>query len=241
MIATLRTTVGAVAEAVLPLGGLPSLAAPEDLVVAGARRGAHAERTLAGRVALRLLLAHVLGAPAAEAPLLPIERTCDVCGEPHGRPRTAGAALSGSASGPHVLVAVAACEDGAEEPPPLGVDIQELPRTLWDGFDAAVLHPDEHLTESAGPRARVDLWTRKEAVLKAAGVGLRIDPHRLRLVPRLTRGVRQWAVHECSPRPTLGLVVEDLPGEVPCALATSADSRRPMRAHDLGPLLPAPR
>ncbi|PWH05305.1 hypothetical protein DEO23_14680 [Brachybacterium endophyticum] len=237
MIATLRTTVDAVAKAALSLGGMPSLAAPEDLIAAGARQGAHAERTLAGRVALRLLLAHVLGAPAAEAPLLPIERTCDVCGVPHGRPRTVGASLSGSTSGPHILVAVATCEDRAEEPPPLGVDIQELPQALWNGFDAAVLHPDEHLTELVDLRARVNLWTRKEAVLKAAGVGLRIDPHRLLLVPRQARGVWQWAVHECSPCPTLGLVIQDLPGTVPCAVASSAVDTQPMLTLDLRVLL----
>lgn len=154
-------------------GGDPrALVAAADAAAAEERvREEDRRRTLAGRLALRLLA----GARTGKDPVsLAIDRTCDRCGAPHGRPRMHGISASTSTSGGSVLVAVGPPD--AE----LGVDVQDVPDRLWDGFDEYALHPAER---RAGLDAaeRIRLWAEKEAVLKAAGLGLRAAPSRLRL------------------------------------------------------------
>ncbi|GMA27185.1 4'-phosphopantetheinyl transferase family protein [Arenivirga flava] len=153
-------------------GDARKLVAPADLAAAEERvREEDRRRTLAGRLALRLLAGRrICERPAA----LTVDRSCDRCGAPHGRPRLAGLSASTSTSGDRVLVAVGPPD--AE----LGVDVQVVPERLWDGFDEYALHPSER---RAGLDAaeRIRLWAEKEAVLKAAGHGLRAAPSRLRL------------------------------------------------------------
>lgn len=153
-------------------GDARRLVAPEDLAAADERvREEDRRRTLAGRLALRLLAGQRTGSgPAA----LAIDRTCDRCGAPHGRPRMHGLSASTSTSGGTVLVAVGPPD--AE----LGVDVQAVPDRLWDGFDEYALHPAERRA-GLDATARIRLWAEKEAVLKAAGLGLRAAPSRLRL------------------------------------------------------------
>lgn len=232
MIRVLSTTVEAVLEGTRGLGGAEDLVAPEDLLAAHARRGRHGDRTLAGRAALRLLLAHVLGEAPARARELAMERTCERCGAPHGRPRAPGLSLSGSTSEDQVLVAVAAHEAR------VGVDVQSIPTTLWPGFDTAVLHPrDRPRSERGGPREDIRLWTRKEALLKAAGVGLRIDPSRIPLADPGAGDAPWWSMPREAPHEVQGLYVRDLPGTVPRAIAAAA--MLPVRCIDLAAVLPA--
>ncbi|MDN5685403.1 MAG: 4'-phosphopantetheinyl transferase superfamily protein [Brachybacterium sp.] len=217
MIHVLSTTVPAVLEGTRRHGGATALVAPEDVIAARARRGSPGDRTLAGRAALRLLLAHVLGERPDRARGISVQRPCESCGGPHGRPRAPGVSLSGSTSEDQVLVAVAAQEVQ------LGVDVQALPTTLWPGFDAAVRHPRERTRRhDAGLRSAIAVWTRKEAVLKAAGVGLRIDPSSVPLVSRSEAEEAWWSVARDAPGETQGLHVRDLPGAVPRAVAASA-------------------
>ncbi|MGP5708156.1 4'-phosphopantetheinyl transferase family protein [Brachybacterium alimentarium] len=240
MICILGTTVESVLDQALTVGGPAALVSAADLAAARARRGAHGERTLAGRVALRLLLAHVQGDELADAAHLPVDRTCERCGADHGRPRSPRVSLSSSTSQRHVLVAV------GPEKMRIGVDAQALPASIWPGFDTAVLHPREHrLHDDGDVRARIALWTRKEAVLKAAGVGLQVDPSRLCLErrPVLERSPvpdrsqqSWWTVSGESPPQLQGLHVRDLPGAVPRALAASAPST--VRRIDLDAVLP---
>jgi 4'-phosphopantetheinyl transferase len=103
------------------------------------------------------------------------ERSCEHCGHPtHGRPRLAGPEpaldFSLSHSGAAVVVAVG--------PGPLGVDVEDLTRRpVAAGVVERVTTTDERdaLPAAGVPgrhRAVLELWTRKEAVGKALGLGV---------------------------------------------------------------------
>lgn len=159
--------------------GVQRLVSDRDRVAANARlRTEDSRRTLAGRAALRLLLAARIGVPAREAGALAIDRTCTQCGEQHGQPRLDGLSISSSTSGLHVLVAVGDADAR------VGVDVEVVPDELWTGFDAYALHPDERGSMPDGVEGvsqRIRAWAQKEAVLKAVGLGLRAAPARLRI------------------------------------------------------------
>ena len=124
---------------------------------------------LISHVRLRMLLAHRLGIPADRVTFGRFP--CPRCGEPAGRPRTEPFhGLEFSMSHTRGLVAIATASV------PVGVDVQRRPervaRTLLHG-----LHPDEAtsltIASSQDRAARYTrCWVRKEAVLKAEGVGL---------------------------------------------------------------------
>lgn len=97
----------------------------------------------------RLLLRELIS-ELTDAPAI-VTAACDECGEEHGRPQTPGRFASVSHTDDLVVVAVSDL--------PVGVDAERA--------DASV--PPEFARDAAG-------WTRIEAVLKAAGHGLRRDP-----------------------------------------------------------------
>jgi 4'-phosphopantetheinyl transferase len=125
-------------------------------------------------VASHAFLRRVLGDHLRVAPDdLRFVRTCDHCGHPrHGRPRLAGAeaSFSLSHSGPHVLVAVGAG--------PIGADIESAARRpVAAGVVRRCCTAAERswlagLPAGDQPAAFLRLWTRKEAVAKALGLGL---------------------------------------------------------------------
>lgn len=102
---------------------------------------------LVGTTLARYALGAWLGVPAAQAPL---DRTCERCGAPHGRPRVAGAHLSIAHAAGTALVAVSDA--------PVGVDLEPVGRGVPIDSGAADLAD----------------WVRKEAVLKLTGDGLRL-------------------------------------------------------------------
>ncbi len=124
---------------------------------------------LAGRMLLRTLAGELTATAPANVDLVAV---CPDCGGPHGRPVIPGSELRLSLSHGGGLV-VAAASWGAA----VGVDLEPLqvsPERLAAIRDltgeASVLH-----------------WTRVEAVLKADGRGLRVDPARVTL-----EGARGW-------------------------------------------------
>jgi 4'-phosphopantetheinyl transferase len=55
----------------------------------------------------------------------------------------------------------------------VGIDVERVAATSFDGFDETALHRDER---AAGDRERAVVWSRKESLLKALGTGLTVDP-----------------------------------------------------------------
>jgi 4'-phosphopantetheinyl transferase len=105
-------------------------------------------------------------------------RICPVCGsDRHGRPYlrgwTGSAAPAISISRTEGATLVAVSSGG-----PVGVDVERL-----CGFpDASVADVLLHPTEGPmTPRELATTWVRKEALLKASGVGLSVDPRTIRL------------------------------------------------------------
>lgn len=106
-----------------------------------------------------------------EAPQVVIDRRCDRCGQPHGRPRLPGSdlAVSISHSADRVLVALTG---GA----PVGVDVEWIHPVEVDGLAGHVLGSGE---SAAGLPEFFRYWTRKEAAVKATGDGLRMPLSRV--------------------------------------------------------------
>jgi 4'-phosphopantetheinyl transferase len=141
------------------------------------RRDADRERFLVGCALAKAVVAAGTG---REPAWVRFDRACRQCGRPHGKPAVVGGGpeLSVTHSGDLVAVAVAAA--------PVGVDVEQLdgrPRAPGGGDPAAlarmVLAEDERAALAAVPadgrvRAFLVAWTRKEAVTKAQGDGLRV-------------------------------------------------------------------
>lgn len=120
------------------------------------------DRFTLGVAMTRLALAGLLDLPPAAVPLT---RACRDCGEPHGPPVVAGGPhLSVSHSGDRVALALS---PGG----PVGIDVEACSRQLDSSIERHVLAPDE----SAAPEGDgiFTYWTRKEALVKATGDGLR--------------------------------------------------------------------
>lgn len=112
---------------------------------------------------LKLAAACRLGVAAGE---LTIDRSCDGCGKPHGRPRLPGTGLAASISHSGDRVAVALAETVE-----VGVDVEQLKPISVEQLAGHVLGPDEAAVSLA---EFFCYWTRKEAVVKATGEGLRM-------------------------------------------------------------------
>jgi len=156
-----------------PTGGLAAHLSPAE--AQSARRFTRAGDRLdymASHALFRLLAAHRLGRGFAETPQLEVTRRCAGCGSTgHGKPAVAGASLSLSRSNGAVMVAA------GPEGIPVGADIEHIPDTLHSGFDHYVASAAEREALAPGDiPARLRLWVAKEAVLKAAGLGLSVPP-----------------------------------------------------------------
>jgi 4'-phosphopantetheinyl transferase len=159
--------------------------------------------SLAARDLLRRSVHTDTGAPLAA---LRLERMpCRRCGEPHGRPRLApieGVQLP-DVSVAHTVGAVVV----AHGPHLVGVDVEQAGAARFEGFDDVALGADERAALQLVPTARRAMWrtrawVRKEAVLKATGHGLSVDPRDV-VVADAPQGpvVRSWSGPDAvSPR-----------------------------------------
>ncbi|MGW4520268.1 4'-phosphopantetheinyl transferase family protein [Amycolatopsis sp. NPDC004378] len=135
------------------------------------RQDADKRRFLTGRVLAKTVAAERLGL-AVES--VKFDATCEDCGKPHGRPRVPGADLTLSISHSGELIGVAATPSV-----PVGLDVETAGRRADDGLIEYALSPAEaaHLTGLGAEEKAAAFfvyWTRKEAVMKATGRGLRI-------------------------------------------------------------------
>lgn len=140
---------------------------------------------LAGRIALRAFAAGILGVGPGE---LTAAYACPDCGTgpelDHGRPgyrlhdAPAGLILSLSRSRGWALLA--ARRAGAAGMT-VGIDLEHSSGVMFPGFDDVALTAAERQLLVALPPEqampwRASAWARKEALLKARGTGLRVDP-----------------------------------------------------------------
>ncbi len=167
-------------------------------------------RFSARRAATRHLLARSTGLPLDE---LQIVRRCSVCGaRDHGRPQIIGMPIefSVSSSGGRAVVAIACTR--------VGVDIEitdarmafapDLPQTVLAGEESALL---DSLPDIDRAGTRLQMWVAKEAVLKADGRGLSVDPRRVDTSGVVTSGVGRvsldgaiWTVQSVIPASLVG-------------------------------------
>ena len=172
----------------------------------------------AGHVLARRAVASVLGSTASS---LRIDRTCPRCGAPHGRPVIVGShgvELSLSRCDDWVAVAICAVL-------PVGIDIESIQAVRIPGFPDVSIHPDERdvvePTADGLLRRHAVSWVRKEAALKAVGIGLRTDPAGVRTPPSgiptdlLGDGTAKVTVHDVAlPWPDAAAAVA-VAGQVP--------------------------
>ncbi|WP_414942286.1 4'-phosphopantetheinyl transferase family protein [Amycolatopsis sp. cmx-11-51] len=128
-------------------------------------------RFLTGRVLAKTVAAERLGLAVED---VSFDATCDDCGKPHGRPRVPGAALMLSISHSGDLIGVAATSGT-----PVGLDVETAGRRADDSLIEYALSPPEQaaiagLLDEQRATAFFTYWTRKEAVMKATGKGLKI-------------------------------------------------------------------
>lgn len=157
-----------------------------DLLDGPERQRAERKRAPAPFVTAHAVARELLGGLTGEDPRsLRFERRCTTCGsDAHGKPSLVHDdpwRFSLSYTGDLVVVAASREHD-------VGVDIESLDEADFDDFDRVTLAEDEggYLDGLAGEAlldARTRLWARKEAVLKATGHGLVVDPTEVVLTP----------------------------------------------------------
>lgn len=156
----------------------------------------------------KTLAADHLGTSPSE---IEFDSTCPDCGRQHGAPRVPGADLnlSISHSGHRVGVVVSSG-------PAVGLDVEAEGRDPNDSLLSYVLNDVEldAIRDLSGParkEAFLTYWTRKEAVMKATGLGLRL-PLRDLVLSRPEEPARLLACHRDGPSPESTVITDLEPG-----------------------------
>jgi len=129
------------------------------------------------------------------------------------------------------VVMVAATDVG-----PVGVDVESAAATGFDGFDEVALTAMEQTeVECCAPvaqsRARAVYWTRKEAVLKATGHGLAVDPAALEVsAPHLPAALTAWHADEPPPA-SVQIIDVPVDGDHVAAVAVLTDEHCQLVLH----------
>ncbi|OQO92659.1 4'-phosphopantetheinyl transferase [Saccharomonospora piscinae] len=153
-----------------PEAALALLDPPERDRHAAYRRAEDKQRFLTGRALAKTVAGEALGLPPSS---VHFDATCTDCGKQHGPVRVPGAplALSISHSGDRVGVALTSGT-------PVGLDVESAARDADDGLIEYALNDTERAglpaAKAERTRAFFTFWTRKEALMKATGRGLRI-------------------------------------------------------------------
>ncbi|MFG1670505.1 4'-phosphopantetheinyl transferase family protein [Streptomyces sp. Y7] len=192
----------------------------------------------AARVAVRTVLGELLGVPGGDVVLG--NHPCPGCGDPgHGPPRVVWPEtslwISASRAEGYGALAVSAA--------PVGVDIEthrpvDLPGLVRDALAPAEAVWLDGCTE---PRERLlgfyRCWTRKEAVLKAVGVGMSVDLRRWDTEPGAERGT----VRDTTSGPARLWAVENPPSLADTTLAVGRPAEAAAQEGDVrvGTLSPA--
>ena len=168
---------------------------------------AHADEAGAADVLARREAAHRCGVPPSA---LAVVRACPVCGgADHGRPSfvgPVGASLPSVSLGRSTGVVIVAVSSADR----VGVDVEAVDRFRAGGVADVLLHESE---TAQGIDELAVTWVRKEAVLKAAGVGLGVDPSGVRLSPpHATPSLLEWPAEIDRSRPDWLLDIELVAG-----------------------------
>ncbi|MDQ0581090.1 4'-phosphopantetheinyl transferase family protein [Streptomyces rishiriensis] len=189
-------------------------------------------RFLVGCALSRLVLGELLGLPPAEVPL---RRVCPRCGGPHGKVHLHRAPLSDgppatpplhdlsfSVTHSGALIGVAVCRGGE-----VGLDVEESHADVdVDSAARAALSDSELTALYARPAterqpAFLRTWTRKEAVLKALGVGLGVPLRELEVsAPEQPPAVLGWP-GRLATRPPTSMADLYVDGTHPAAVAVA--------------------
>ncbi|MFF6995676.1 4'-phosphopantetheinyl transferase family protein [Streptomyces sp. NPDC008313] len=206
-----------------------ALLSDEELLVVRRRSQEAGTRYAGAHAALRRILARYLGTPPEAIRFG--RRPCPRCEHPeHGRPRVSapdtGLDFNLSRSGPHWIVAVTAGRQ-------VGIDLEDARSLDVDGSAELMMSRAElrHLrgqsTEAGRTAAFFRCWTRKEAVVKASGVGILTDLRALDVQPAREGPV---SVRHEEPTGPTDWIVQDVPAapHLFAALAREAGSTGPV-------------
>ncbi|MBB2923600.1 4'-phosphopantetheinyl transferase superfamily protein [Cellulomonas cellasea] len=205
------------------LGGAASPA--EEARAARFRDPGDRARSLVAAALLRRAVTLLDGRPAAD---VAVGRWCRRCARltDHGRPVVLDGA-AGVDPGLHLSVAHAGdvVVAAATHAGPVGVDVEREAGTGFDGFDDEVLSERERAYVRglpAGERSawRVRTWTRKEALLKATGHGLLVEPRTVDVLDPRDAGVRRPDALAAELLPPARAHLVDLPVLAPGHAAT---------------------
>jgi len=127
-------------------------------------------RQIAGAALLRLAAGHLADNDPA---MICVDRTCDTCGQPHGRPKLIGTDLHASISHSGDRIAVALTRAGH-----VGVDVERISPIDLAELASGVLGIEEHANSTTD---FFIYWVRKESVVKATGDGVVAALERIRV------------------------------------------------------------